>query len=120
VSEADGQADRRRGMPTRLAGARDVLIQRFVGGVGVGFSCFAHGGKALLPFEGTRVRETDPRGSGSSARKSVCLDAAVRQFSERLIAEVGFEGLAMVEFKRDPATGQITLMEINGRPWGSL
>jgi predicted ATP-grasp superfamily ATP-dependent carboligase len=120
VSYAYDQADLRRQIATRLAAAGDVLIQRFVGGVGVGFSCFAHGGKALLPFEWVRVRETDPRGSGSSARKSVCLDATVRQFSERLIAQVGFEGLAMVEFKRDLGTGQITLMEINGRPWGSL
>ena len=26
----------------------------------------------------------------------------------------------MVEFKQDPASGQLALMEINGRPWGSL
>ena len=38
----------------------------------------------------------------------------------KLIEAAGFEGIAMVEFKRDSATGQLSLMEINGRFWGSL
>jgi hypothetical protein len=32
---------------------------------------------------------------------------------------MGFEGIAMVEYKK-MANGQMVLMEINGRPWGSI
>ena len=51
----------------RLKEVGDVLIQRFVQGAGVGFSCLAAEANVYLPFTWRRVRETDPRGSGSSA-----------------------------------------------------
>jgi len=104
----------------RLAASGDVLVQSFVGGVGIGFSCFVAGKELYLPFAWRRIREVDPRGSGSSARESVALDSGIREFARSLILAAGFEGIAMVEFKRDPRTGEVFLMEINGRPWGSL
>jgi predicted ATP-grasp superfamily ATP-dependent carboligase len=103
----------------RLRVARDVLIQEFVSGTGIGFSCFVVGGKVFLPFQWERIREVDPRGSASSARKSVPLDQSLVALSVRLITEIGFEGVAMVEYKK-AAGGQWILMEINGRPWGSV
>lgn len=103
----------------RLQAAGDVLIQEFVSGVGIGSSCFVAGGKAFLPFQWQRIREVDPRGSASSARKSIPLDAAIVSSSVRLITEMGFEGITMVEYKRT-ADGRRILMEVNGRPWGSI
>jgi predicted ATP-grasp superfamily ATP-dependent carboligase len=103
----------------RLAAAGDVLMQEFVAGTGIGFSCFAANGQAYLPFQWERVREVDPRGSASSARKSVPLDAALVAASVKLVMEMEFSGLAMVEYKRTP-DGRLVLMEINGRPWGSI
>ncbi|MGO9269594.1 MAG: ATP-grasp domain-containing protein [Terriglobia bacterium] len=104
----------------RLERLGDVLVQAFVGGVGVGFSCFALEGKAYLPFQWQRIREEDPQGGASSARKSVALDSQVFEFGCNLMVRSGFQGIGMVEFKRDPATARLHLMEINGRPWGSL
>jgi len=103
----------------RLGTAGDVLIQEFTSGVGLGFSCFMVGGKAFLPFQWRRIREVDPRGSASSARKSISLDSSLVALSVRLIREMGFEGIAMVEYKKT-ADGRLVLMEINGRPWGSI
>ncbi len=37
-----------------------------------------------------------------------------------LMAALRWTGVAMVEFKHDPATGRSWLMEINGRFWGSI
>jgi hypothetical protein len=37
-----------------------------------------------------------------------------------LLERFGWCGVAMVEYKRDSATGQAYLMEVNGRFWGSL
>ena len=103
----------------RLQKAGDVLIQEFVSGEGFGFSCFVVGGQFFLPFQWLRVREVDPRGSASSARKSLPLDDDLVHRSTQLIAAMGFEGIAMVEYKR-ATDGSLILMEINGRPWGSI
>ena len=103
----------------RLEKAGDVLVQEFVSGQGIGFSCFVAGGKTFLPFQWLRVREVDPRGSASSARKSIPLDEALVSQSQQLITRMGFEGIAMVEYKRT-SDGRLVLMEINGRPWGSI
>jgi predicted ATP-grasp superfamily ATP-dependent carboligase len=103
----------------RVRATGDVLIQEFTSGIGLGFSCFMIGGKAFLPFQWQRIREVDPRGSASSARKSVPLDSSLVSLSVKLIREVGFEGIAMVEYKKT-ADGRLILMEINGRPWGSI
>jgi predicted ATP-grasp superfamily ATP-dependent carboligase len=103
----------------RLRVAGDVLIQEFVSGVGIGFSFFVAGGKTFLPFEWRRIREVDPKGSGSSARKSIPLDAPQALLSAKLITKMGFEGIAMAEYKK-ASDGRMVLMEINGRPWGSI
>lgn len=103
----------------RLQEAGDVLVQEFVSGVGIGFSCFVVAGKVYLPFQWQRIREVDPRGSGSSARKSIPLDQALLSLSSRLVIEIGFEGIVMVEYKKT-TDERLVLMEINGRPWGSI
>jgi predicted ATP-grasp superfamily ATP-dependent carboligase len=103
----------------RIDAAGDVLTQEFVAGVGVGFSCFVIGGKACLPFQWERVREVDPRGSASSARKSIPLDKQIASLSQQLLIRMNFEGIAMVEYKRT-SDGKFMLMEVNGRPWGSI
>ena len=103
----------------RIGAAGDVLVQEFVSGIGIGFSCLIAGGKAYMPFQWERIREVDPRGSASSARKSVPLDDRIASLSRELIGRMGFEGIAMVEYKRAP-NGQLILMEVNGRPWGSI
>jgi len=104
----------------RLVKVNEVLLQSFSPGEGVGFSCFSSDGKMFLPFQWRRLREKDPRGSGSSARMSVQLDEDIERHSRALILNAGFQGIAMVEFKRNRHNGALTLMEINGRPWGSM
>lgn len=119
VTYAYSAAELRAKVAERLTTVCDVLVQEFVSGTGIGFSCFAVGGKTVLPFQWQRVREIDPRGSASSARKSVPLDSSIAAASTGLILAMGFEGLAMVEYKRT-TEGRVVLMEINGRPWGSI
>jgi len=119
VTYAYSQSDLENEVPKRLHAAGDVLVQEFVSGLGIGFSCFVVGGEAFLPFEWQRIREVDPRGSGSSCRKSIPLDEQLGSLSSRLISSVGFQGIAMVEYKKTK-DGRMVLMEINGRPWGSI
>jgi predicted ATP-grasp superfamily ATP-dependent carboligase len=42
------------------------------------------------------------------------------EHAKTLLTDLGWEGVAMVEFKRDVRDGTAKLMEINGRFWGSL
>jgi predicted ATP-grasp superfamily ATP-dependent carboligase len=119
VSYAYSAEELRSKVKSRLREAGDVLLQNFVAGTGIGFSCFAFDGEMRLPFAWQRIRETDPRGSGSSARKSIPLDPALLDASSKLIRQSAFQGIAMVEYKED-ARGRLVLMEINGRPWGSI
>lgn len=119
VAYAYSAADLESKAAERIRAAGDVLIQEFAEGVGLGFSCFVAGGKVFLPFQWQRIREVDPRGSASSARKSMPLDSSLVSHSVRLILGMGFEGIAMVEYKKI-ADGRLVLMEINGRPWGSI
>jgi predicted ATP-grasp superfamily ATP-dependent carboligase len=119
VAYAYSPAELKASVADRLQKAGDVLIQEFVSGQGIGFSCFVAGAKTYTPFQWLRVREVDPRGSASSARKSIPLDDVLVSQSEQLITRMGFEGIAMVEYKRT-SDGRLVLMEINGRPWGSI
>lgn len=120
VAYAYSMEDLKNKVGHRLKEAGDVLIQRFIQGAGIGFSCLAAEANVCLPFMWLRVRETDPRGSGSSAQLSIPLMAGVEEASRALVMQAGVGGICMVEFKRPDDGGPPVLMEINARPWGSL
>lgn len=84
------------------------------------FCCLATEANVGLPFMWLRVRETDPRGSGSSAQLSIPLMPEVQEASGALVTQAGLGGICMVEFKQPHDGGPPVLMEINARPWGSL
>ena len=119
VSYAFGKDELERKTSARLEAAGEVLIQKFVGGEGIGFACFVSPEGVTLPFAWKRIREVDPRGSASSCREAIGLDEQLTSSSERLVQKIGFQGIAMVEYKQS-ARGEFVLMEINGRPWGSI
>jgi predicted ATP-grasp superfamily ATP-dependent carboligase len=97
-----------------------LLIQERVSGPGVGvFACY-HDGAAVALFSHQRLRERPPWGGVSVLSESTELDPAARDYATRLLDAIGWQGVAMVEFKRDERDGLPKLMEINGRFWGSL
>ena len=119
VAYAYSPDDLKQKVALRLKAAGDVLVQQFVTGEGIGFSCLVTEENVCLPFMWLRIREVDPRGSGSSARRSIPLSPEIADASSALVKRGGLRGIGMVEFKR-PASGPPVLMEINARPWGSL
>lgn len=98
------------------------LIQEYVAGEGIGQFIFMHRGKAIRTFQHRRVREWPPEGGFSTACDALPLSrfSDLMAKSVALLARMGWEGVAMVEYRHDPATGRSALMEINGRFWGSL
>jgi predicted ATP-grasp superfamily ATP-dependent carboligase len=99
-------------------GRCDVLLQAYSGGAGTGVELVCHEGRPLAAFQHERLREVPVHGGASSFRRSVPLDPVLYAHSTRLLAALGWSGIAMVEFKVGGCGPK--LMEINGRPWGSL
>jgi predicted ATP-grasp superfamily ATP-dependent carboligase len=101
---------------------RFPLVQSFCPGEGLGQMLFMSGGKALLRFQHRRLAEWPPEGGFSTVCESLppSAHAELMAKSEALLAEIGWEGPAMVEYRFDPRTQSAALMEINGRFWGSL
>lgn len=96
-----------------------ILQERIVGpGVGM-FVCYDRG-EPIAVFSHRRLREKPPSGGVSVLSESVPVCPNARAYSDALLRELGWQGVAMVEFKRDERDGLPKLMEVNGRFWGSL
>jgi predicted ATP-grasp superfamily ATP-dependent carboligase len=115
------------------AGLRDVaeryaavgawpLIQQYCRGQGLGQFFFVHQGRVRQRFQHLRIAEWPPEGGFSSVCDSLPLrlHQDLQRQSEALLLAIGWEGVAMVEYRLDADNGQAWLMEINGRFWGSF
>jgi predicted ATP-grasp superfamily ATP-dependent carboligase len=98
------------------------LIQEYCPGYGLGQFFFMHEGQAIRRFQHRRIAEWPPEGGFSSVCESVPLDQHVdlQARSIALLQALGWDGVAMVEYRYDPAKNLPVLMEVNGRFWGSL
>ena len=96
-----------------------LLVQPYIPGVGEGIFGLARDGHVLRWSAHRRVRMMSPHGSGSSACKSIPLDAELKDAASAMMRRAGWDGLFMIELLRDPA-GSAWFVELNGRPWGSM
>jgi len=98
------------------------LVQEYCAGTGLGQFFFMHKGEAVRRFQHLRVAEWPPEGGFSSVCDAVPLErfAALQEDSIRLLQAIGWEGVAMVEYRYDPVRDRAVLMEVNGRFWGSF
>jgi predicted ATP-grasp superfamily ATP-dependent carboligase len=97
-----------------------VLLQERIEGPGVGVFAAIDRGKTIARFAHRRVREKPPSGGVSVLCESAVVDPVAAEQAGKLLREIGWRGVAMVEFKQDRRDGALRLMEINGRFWGSL
>jgi predicted ATP-grasp superfamily ATP-dependent carboligase len=96
------------------------LVQELVPGEGRGVFLLLWDGELKAAFCHRRLREKPPSGGLSVLSESVPLDHRLLERSLALLKAIGWQGVAMVEFKIDRRNGSAKLMEINGRFWGSL
>jgi predicted ATP-grasp superfamily ATP-dependent carboligase len=102
------------------AGAFPVLVQRRIRGPGEGMFALRWNGRVVATFGHRRLREKPPAGGVSVFRESIAIDPALLAAGTRMLDELQWQGVAMIECKLDLDTGRHVLMEINGRLWGSL
>lgn len=76
-------------------------------------------GERLASFVHRRIREYPVDGGASTFRVSA-KDPELVEITFQVLESVGWRGVAMAEFRRDPRDGQAKLIEINPRFWGSL
>jgi len=96
------------------------MVQEKIVGPGTGLFTLYDSDRHLALFSHRRLREKPPSGGVSVVSESIPLDQEMVEAADRLLTAVKWQGVAMVEFKRDLRDGKAKLMEINGRFWGSL
>lgn len=101
-------------------GAYPVLLQQRVVGPGIGVSLLRWDDRTVAVFAHRRLREKPPSGGVSVYCESISPDPRLVAQSEALLRQLDWQGVAMVEYKIDAATGTPYLMEVNPRFWGSL
>jgi predicted ATP-grasp superfamily ATP-dependent carboligase len=97
-----------------------LLVQHRVRGPGEGVFALRWGGATVALFAHRRLREKPPAGGVSVYRESIQVDPALAAAATHMLGALDWQGVAMIECKRDAATGRHVFMEVNGRLWGSL
>ena len=96
------------------------LLQEYCRGFGVGVELLIWDGKVHTVFQHKRLKELPSTGGVSILAEAQMPDSQLVDASARLLRRLAWQGVAMVEFRYDPATRRAALMEVNGRYWGSL
>jgi len=99
--------------------AHPFMLQQYVEGEGAGVFAIYDQGKPLALFAHRRLREKPPSGGVSVLSESTAVNSVLAAPAQKLLNNVNWHGVAMVEFKVAP-DGTPYLMEINTRFWGSL
>jgi len=114
-----GQLDARLKNFFDVRGGERILLQEYIEGDGFGFFSLFRDGEPKAIFMHHRIREYPATGGPSVCAESY-YDNRLRDAGLRILRHLGWNGVAMVEFKGDRGTGRYKLMEINPKFWGSL
>ncbi|MFH1023614.1 MAG: hypothetical protein V1809_09520 [Planctomycetota bacterium] len=98
---------------------RPVVLQRYVEGDGYGYGAVVSAGNVLADFMHRRIHEHPLEGGPSALAESVN-DPALREAGRRILGTLGWDGPAMVEFRRNRRDGRFYFIELNPRFWGML
>jgi hypothetical protein len=96
-----------------------ILIEGHVAGRGAGVFFLRWKDQLLAEFMHLRVHEVPRTGGVSSYRKS-WWHQAMRDDALAKLKAMNWQGVAMMEYRWNPATDQFSFVEMNGRFWGSL
>ena len=104
-----------------IVGPGEVMIQELIPGDGE--QQFAYGalyshGEPIATMVARRRRQHPPDFGRASTYVETIEEPAVEALSEKLLRRIGYDGLAELEFKRDPRDGEFKLLDFNARTWG--
>jgi predicted ATP-grasp superfamily ATP-dependent carboligase len=97
-----------------------ILVEEYISGQGYGFSAlFDEKSELKAFFCHKRLREYPVTGGPSTFCQSI-KDKKLVKLGEKILKDLNWKGVAMVEFKLDNKDNKFKLLEINPRFWGSL
>jgi predicted ATP-grasp superfamily ATP-dependent carboligase len=120
VMYADDAGAARRTLAELPPSAFPLLVQQRIVGRGTGIFVLVWNGRLVAAFAHRRLREQPPSGGASVYCESIAMDDDLLTRSLALLNAFQWQGVAMVEYKREHATGVPYIMEVNARFWGSL
>ncbi len=102
-----------------LGADASFVVQEFVEGTDFDCSIVARDGR-LLAWTMQEETMPDGRAFAPAAVTRFVEDGPTLAMIERLVAALEWSGLAHIDMRRSRRTGEVLLLEVNARPWGSL
>ena len=97
-----------------------IMLQKYYSGKGFSHTFLSKNGEILYDNFHERIHEPI-LGGGSSYRKLVInVNKRIITESRKLVNKMNWNGIGYLEYKIDKNSGKYYLMEMNGRPWGSI
>ena len=98
-----------------------IMVQEFIPGGGrsqLSFAALCSEGQVVASIVARRARQFPSDFGRASTFVETVDEPGVIESSLRILAAMGATGLVEVEFKRDPHTGALKLLDVNPRAWG--
>jgi predicted ATP-grasp superfamily ATP-dependent carboligase len=108
------------GLRGLAARAEFPILQEYCSGLSVAQSGVFANGEILGLYQHRRAREYPLTGGVASVVVSESIDPRIREWTQRLMRALQWDGAAQVEYRVDRATGRTLLLEVNGRWWAPL
>ena len=105
----------------RMVDPGTIMIQEFIPGGGedqFSYAALCVGGKPVASLAARRIRQYPAQFGRFSTFVETVESQDVEEWGRRFVSDMGFTGLIEVEFKRDPRSGQLKLLDVNPRIWG--
>ncbi len=103
----------------KLLPSRYPQVEEYVEGEGYGCSVLYKSGKLIAHFTHRRLRDKIETG-GTSTFREAAVHEGIEAATKSIFDSLGWNGLAMCEFKVCPKTGRFWFIEVNPRMWGSI
>lgn len=103
----------------QLVESRYPQIEEYVEGEGYGCSVLYSEGKFIAHFTHRRLRDKIETG-GTSTYREAAVHEGIEAAAKNIFDSLGWNGLAMCEFKVCSKTGKFWFIEVNPRMWGSI
>ncbi|MDE0470389.1 MAG: ATP-grasp domain-containing protein [Ekhidna sp.] len=100
-------------------GGKLPIVQEYLTGHGAGFFAFYEKGECRNYFMHRRIREYPPSGGVSACAESF-KNQEILEKGKLLLDYLKWNGVAMVEFKKNETNDEYNLLEINAKFWGSV
>lgn len=104
-----------------ICGPGEVMVQELIPGGGeaqYAYGALYRAGEPVATMVARRRRQHPPDFGRASTYVETIDEPLVEELSERLLRRIAYDGLVELEYKRDPRSGELKLLDFNARTWG--